>query len=66
MGVRGNETTKEGVNGWKKVGKHCSRALWSNMNLITNYKGPSKSADPDDVTLPDRPNEFYARFDRDN
>ena len=23
-----------------------SKALWSNMNLITNYKGPSKSADP--------------------
>ena len=36
------------------------------MNLITQYKGPSKSAYPDDVTLPDRLNEFYARFDLDN
>ena len=43
-----------------------SKALWSNINLITNYKGHSKTADPDDVTLPDRLNEFYARFDRDN
>ena len=43
-----------------------STALRSNMNLITNYKAPSKSADPDDVTLLDRLNEFYARFDRNN
>ena len=40
--------------------------MWSNMNLITNYKGPRKSADQSDVTLPDKLNEFYARFDRDN
>ena len=43
-----------------------SKKLWSNMNLITQYKGTKKSADSDDVELPDKLNEFYARFDRDN
>ena len=36
------------------------------MNIITQYKGPKKSVNIDDVTLPDKLNSFYARFDRDN
>ena len=43
-----------------------SRKLWDNMNIITQYKGPKKSVNTDDVTLPDKLNTFYARFDRDN
>ena len=41
-----------------------SRELWKGFNKITGYKTKSKSAPTDDVTLPDRLNEFYARFDR--
>ena len=36
------------------------------MNLITQYKSSPKTADSSDVTLPDKLNEFYGRFDRDN
>ena len=43
-----------------------SRALWSHMSDITQYKGKQRQADTDDTTLPDRLNEYYARFDRDN
>ena len=43
-----------------------SRALWSHMSEITQYKGARRQADLDDNTLPDRLNSFYARFDRDN
>ena len=43
-----------------------SKKLWANMNTITQYKGSKRSADTNDVTLPDKLNEFYARFDRDN
>ena len=43
-----------------------TRDLWSNLKLITQYKGPSRSADTDDVTLPDRLNKFYARSDEAN
>ena len=38
----------------------------SSMSLITNYKGASRSADAGDITLPDKLNFFYARFDREN
>ena len=43
-----------------------SKQLWANMNIITQYKGPKKSTDSDDVTLPNKLNDFYARFDRNN
>ena len=43
-----------------------SKKLWSSMSLITNYKGASRSADAGDITLPDKLNNFYARFDREN
>ena len=36
------------------------------MNTITQYKGSKRTVDSDDVTLPDKLNEFYARFDREN
>ena len=36
------------------------------MNDITNYKGPRQTLDNCDKTLPDRLNDFYARFDKDN
>ena len=41
-----------------------TRQLWGHMNLITQYKNKSRSADVDDVTLPDKLNEFYSRFDK--
>ncbi|KAJ8034569.1 hypothetical protein HOLleu_21460 [Holothuria leucospilota] len=50
----------------KKFQSGDSRALWSSINLITQYKGTLNSVQSDDVTLPDRLNEFYARFDLDN
>ena len=37
--------------------KHRDK-LWGHMNLITQYKNKSRSADVDDVTLPDKLNEF--------
>ena len=40
--------------------------LWAGVQNITNYKQSSAPIDTDDVTLPDRLNEFYARFDRNN
>ncbi|KAJ8032055.1 hypothetical protein HOLleu_25467 [Holothuria leucospilota] len=40
--------------------------LWSSINLITQYKVTLNSVQSDDVTLSDRLNEFYARFDLDN
>ncbi|GFO27611.1 reo_6 protein [Plakobranchus ocellatus] len=43
-----------------------SKKLWSNLNLITQYKSAKQEAQCDDTTLPDRLNYFYARFDRDN
>ena len=36
------------------------------VSKVTNYKGPTRSVDTEDETLPDRLNDFYARFDRDN
>ncbi|GFO22674.1 reverse transcriptase [Plakobranchus ocellatus] len=42
-----------------------SKKLWSNLNLITQYKSAKQEAQCDDTTLPDRLNYFYARFDRD-
>ena len=50
----------------KLFGSGDTRKLWANINTITQYKGGQRSADTDDVTLPDRLNEFYSRFDRDN
>ena len=41
-----------------------TRQLWGNMNLITRYKTNPRSADADDVTLPNKLNEFYSRFDK--
>ena len=43
-----------------------SKALWSHMGEITQYKGTKRSADNNDSTLPDKLNYFYARFDREN
>ncbi|GFN84896.1 reo_6 protein [Plakobranchus ocellatus] len=43
-----------------------SKKLWSNLNLITQYKSAKQEGQCDDTTLPDRLNYFYARFDRDN
>ncbi|GFR99509.1 Non-LTR (Long terminal repeat) retrotransposon and domain-containing protein [Elysia marginata] len=36
------------------------------MSLITQYKKERQSADSEDSSLPDKLNEFYARFDREN
>ena len=41
-----------------------SRQLWQGINKISGYKPKSKSAPTDDASLPDKLNEFYARFDR--
>ena len=41
-----------------------SRDLWQGLNKITGYKPKSKPLPDDDVTLPDKLNEFYCRFDR--
>ena len=43
-----------------------SKVLWSNLKLITHYKGPCTTVTSDDVTLPDQLNNFYARFDHNN
>ena len=43
-----------------------SKVLWSNLKLGTQYKGPSKSVVSNDASLPDKLNDFYARFDKDN
>ena len=43
-----------------------SRKLWGNINLITNYKGPKHSVSTDEEELPDKLNDFYARFDKKN
>ena len=43
-----------------------AKKMWGNISKVTNYKGPTRSVDTDDETLPDRLNDFYARFDRDN
>ena len=43
-----------------------SQQVWSSMKLITNYKGPKKSVECTDPSLPDQLNDFYARFDREN
>ena len=42
------------------------RELWGNINLITQYKGPVKTASTDDATLPSQLNNFYSRFDNAN
>ena len=47
-------------------GSGDSKKLWSHIDLITQYKPKSRSAGSDDVTLPDKLNEFYSRFDLDN
>ncbi|GFR87402.1 Non-LTR (Long terminal repeat) retrotransposon and domain-containing protein [Elysia marginata] len=43
-----------------------SKKLWAQMNLITQYKKERHSAVSEDSSLPDRLNEFYARFDLEN
>ena len=43
-----------------------SKKMWSHIDLVTQYKPKSKSAVSDDVTLPDKLNHFYTRFDREN
>jgi len=42
-----------------------SRAVWHGLQTVTDYKKRSSPADAD-PTLPDKLNEFYGRFDRDN
>ena len=42
------------------------RELWGNINLITQYKGPVKTASTDDATLPSQLNNFYSRSDNAN
>ena len=42
-----------------------SRAVWQGLQTITDYKRKCSLAD-DDPTLPDKLNDFYARFDREN
>ena len=43
-----------------------SKKLWSHISNITQYKGPQRTVDDGDATLPDRLNDFYSRFDKDN
>ncbi|XP_071831966.1 uncharacterized protein [Apostichopus japonicus] len=43
-----------------------SREVWANIEAITQYKGVKRSVNTDDAALPDKLNEFYARFDRGN
>lgn len=42
------------------------RELWGNINLITQHKGPVKTASTDDATLPSQLNNFYSGFDNAN
>ena len=42
------------------------RDVWRSMQTITNYKKKSAPLDDSDKDLPDKLNEFYARFDRQN
>ena len=43
-----------------------SQQMWSSINMISNYKGPKKEVVCSDPSLPDKLNDFYARFDRNN
>ena len=40
--------------------------MWTNISDITQYKGPRRTVDDSDATLPDRLSDFYSRFDKDN
>ena len=42
-----------------------TRAVWQGLQAVTDYKKKNSTVD-DDPTLPDRLNNFYARFDRAN
>ena len=43
-----------------------TRNMWQGLQKITQYKQASKFADTHDPTLPDKLNDFYGRFDRQN
>ncbi|GFS01994.1 reverse transcriptase [Elysia marginata] len=43
-----------------------TKTLWSNLGQITQYNVRKQTDVPDDIALPDRLNNFYARFERDN
>jgi hypothetical protein len=43
-----------------------TRDVWQGMQTITNYKKKAPPVDVSDKDLPDKLNEFYARFDRQN
>ncbi|KAI2645121.1 hypothetical protein H4Q32_027825 [Labeo rohita] len=43
---------------------HNTRSMWQGIQAVTNYRGTTTATDPQDTTLPDCLNTFYARFDR--
>ena len=49
----------------KQFEKNESRGAWQGIQTITGYKPRSCSLDPD-PELPDKLNDFYGRFDREN
>ena len=64
-GIRdAKQSFKTGIE--EKFATDDSREVWANMNLVTQYKGHKRSADSDDTSLPDKLNDFYAKFDKAN
>ena len=49
-----------------KFESNNAKELWTNLGLITQYKAKPKTANENDPSLPNKLNEFYARFDREN
>ena len=43
-----------------------TRGVWSGVQTITNYKRSFKSISDNDPCLPDKLNDYYARFDKSN
>lgn len=43
-----------------------TRSMWQGIQSVTNYRKTTTTTDPQNTTLPDSLNVFYARFDRQN
>ena len=50
----------------KNLDTDDTREVWSGVQTITNYKRSFKSISGNDPCLPDKLNDFYARFDKSN
>ncbi|RXN13623.1 RNA-directed DNA polymerase from mobile element jockey-like protein [Labeo rohita] len=44
---------------------HNTRSMWQGIQAVTNYRGTTTATDPQDTTLPDCLNTFYAREEND-